>query len=44
MSLFDAKEASTFGLFRPKVAQSIVAQLIRGVAFLHHENIVHGGM
>jgi serine/threonine-protein kinase SRPK3 len=44
MSLFDAKEASTFGLFRPKVAQSIIAQLIRGVAFLHHENIVHGGM
>lgn len=43
MSLFDAKEASTFGLFRPKVAQSIIAQLIRGVAFLHHENIVHGG-
>ncbi|GIK05836.1 hypothetical protein Aspvir_009950 [Aspergillus viridinutans] len=44
MSLFDAKEASTFGLFRPKVAQSIVAQLIRGVAFLHHENIVHGDL
>jgi hypothetical protein len=34
MSLFGAKEASTFGLFRLKVAQSIVAQLIRGVAFL----------
>lgn len=27
MGLFDAKEASTFGLFRPKVAQSITAQL-----------------
>lgn len=25
MSLFDSKEASTFGLFQPKVAQSIVA-------------------
>lgn len=44
MSLFDAKEASSFGLFRPKVAQSIIAQLIRGVAFLHSEDIVHGGM
>lgn len=44
MSLFDAREASTFGLFRPKVAQSIIAQLIRGVAFLHGEHIVHGGM
>lgn len=44
MSLFDAREASTFGLFRPKVAQSIIAQLIRGVAFLHAEHIVHGGM
>jgi hypothetical protein len=44
MSLFDAREASIFGLFRPKVAQSIIAQLIRGVAFLHSENIVHGGM
>ncbi|KAJ5934433.1 hypothetical protein N7466_003980 [Penicillium verhagenii] len=43
MSLFDAKEASTFGLFRPKVAQSIIAQLIRGVAFLHNEHIVHSG-
>lgn len=30
MSLFDAKEASTFGLFQPKVAQSIIAPLIRG--------------
>lgn len=44
MSLLDAKEASSFGLFRPKVAQSIIAQLIRGVAFLHSEDIVHGGM
>lgn len=44
MSLFDAKEASTFRLFQPKVAQSIIAQLIRGVAFLHSEGIVHGGM
>ncbi|KZF20039.1 CMGC/SRPK protein kinase [Xylona heveae TC161] len=42
MSLFDAREASTLGLFRPNVAQSIVAQLIHGVAFLHSENIVHG--
>lgn len=44
MSLFDAKEASTFGVFRPKVAQSIVAQLIHGVAFLHSEHIVHDGI
>lgn len=44
MSLVDAREASTVGLFRPKVAQSIIAQLIRGVAFLHSQNIVHGGM
>ncbi|KGO74828.1 hypothetical protein PITC_031060 [Penicillium italicum] len=44
MSLFDAKEASTFGLFRPKVAQSIIAQLIHGVAFLHSERIVHGDL
>jgi hypothetical protein len=44
MSLVDAREASTIGLFRPKVAQSIIAQLIRGVAFLHSQNIVHGGM
>ncbi|KAJ6125259.1 CMGC/SRPK protein kinase [Penicillium samsonianum] len=43
MSLFDAKEASTFGLFRPKVAQSIVAQLIHGVAFLYSEHIVYDG-
>lgn len=43
MSLFDAKEASTCGLFRPEVARSIIAQLIRRVAFLHHENVVHGG-
>lgn len=43
MSLFEAKEASIFGLFRPNIAQSIIAQLIRGVAFLHGENIVHGG-
>ncbi|OQE11651.1 hypothetical protein PENVUL_c002G01696 [Penicillium vulpinum] len=43
MSLFDAKEASTLGLFQPKVAQSIIAQLIHGVAFLHSEQIVHGG-
>ncbi|KAE8381964.1 hypothetical protein BDV26DRAFT_300446 [Aspergillus bertholletiae] len=42
MSLFDAKGASSFGLYRPKVAQSIIAQLIRGVAFLHSEDIVHG--
>lgn len=44
MSLFDAKEASLSGLFQPKVAQSIIAQLIRGVAFLHSNDIVHGGM
>lgn len=43
MSLFDAKEASTFGLFRPKVAQSIMAQLIQGVGFLHSEHVVYGG-
>ncbi|KAJ5898755.1 hypothetical protein N7495_003499 [Penicillium taxi] len=42
MSLFDAKEASTFGLVQSKVAQSIIAQLIRGVAFLHSNDIVHG--
>ncbi|KAK1145863.1 hypothetical protein N8T08_003809 [Aspergillus melleus] len=44
MSLFDAREASTFGLFQPKVARSIIAQLIRGVAFLHSEDIVHGDL
>lgn len=44
MSLFDAKESSRFGLFQPKVAQSIIAQLIRGVAFLHSQDTVHGGM
>lgn len=44
MSLFDAKEASTFGLFHLDVARSIVARLIRGVAFLHSRDIVHGGM
>lgn len=44
MSLLDAKEASIFGLFQPKVAQSVIAQLIRGVAFLHSEGVVHGGM
>ncbi|PKY04968.1 kinase-like protein [Aspergillus campestris IBT 28561] len=44
MSLFDAKEASTFRLFQPKVAQSIIAQLIRGVAFLHSEGVVHGDL
>ncbi|RAL10225.1 kinase domain-containing protein [Aspergillus homomorphus CBS 101889] len=36
MSLFDTKEASTFGLLQPRVAQSIIAQLLRGVAFLHN--------
>ncbi|KAH8431653.1 uncharacterized protein LDX57_009309 [Aspergillus melleus] len=44
MSLFDAKEASTFGLFQPTVARSIIAQLIRGVAFLHSEDVVHGDL
>ncbi|PKY02269.1 kinase domain-containing protein [Aspergillus campestris IBT 28561] len=44
MSLFDSKEASISGLFHLNVAQSIIAQLIRGVAFLHHENIVHGDL
>ncbi|KAJ5580245.1 uncharacterized protein N7459_006230 [Penicillium hispanicum] len=43
MSLFDSKEASISGLLQPTVAQSIVAQLIHGVAFLHSQNIVHGG-
>lgn len=43
MSLHDAREASIHGLFQPKVAQSTVAQLVRGVAFLHSNNIVHGG-
>ncbi|KAJ5455924.1 uncharacterized protein N7458_004188 [Penicillium daleae] len=43
-SLFDAKETSTFGLFRPKVAQSIITQLIRGVAFLHYKDTVYGSM
>ncbi|KAJ5793784.1 CMGC/SRPK protein kinase [Penicillium paradoxum] len=44
MSLPDSKDASAFGLFEPKVAQSMIAQLIRGVAFLHDENIVHGDL
>ncbi|OJJ43519.1 hypothetical protein ASPZODRAFT_154415 [Penicilliopsis zonata CBS 506.65] len=44
MSLFDAKEASTYGLFQLNVARSIVAQLIRGVAFLHSQNIIHGDL
>jgi serine/threonine protein kinase len=43
MSLHDAREASTIGLLQPKVAQSIVAQLVCGVAFLHSNSIVHGG-
>jgi serine/threonine protein kinase len=43
MSLFDAKEASVFGLFQPKFAQSIIAQFIHGVALFHSENIVHRG-
>ncbi|PWY91851.1 kinase-like protein [Aspergillus sclerotioniger CBS 115572] len=42
MSLFDAKESSKFGLFQPKVAQSMIAQLIRGVTFLHSQDTVHG--
>ncbi|GKZ68715.1 hypothetical protein AnigIFM60653_005378 [Aspergillus niger] len=42
MSLFNAKESSEIGLFKPKVAQLIIAQFIRGVSFLHSENIVHG--
>ncbi|RAH82855.1 kinase-like protein [Aspergillus japonicus CBS 114.51] len=41
MSVFDAKEVSTFGLFRPRVAQSMIAQLIRGVSFLHSLGVVH---
>lgn len=44
MSLFDAKEASTFGLFHLDVARSIIARLIRGVALIHSRDIVHGGM
>ncbi|GLA30228.1 hypothetical protein AnigIFM63326_008429 [Aspergillus niger] len=43
MSLFDAKESSEIGLFQPKIAQLIIAQFIRGVAFLHNihlENIL----
>ncbi|RJE23451.1 Protein kinase domain protein [Aspergillus sclerotialis] len=43
MSLFDAREASTIGLFRPKVARSIIAQLIRGVAFLQSRYYIHLG-
>ncbi|PYH79545.1 kinase domain-containing protein [Aspergillus uvarum CBS 121591] len=44
MGLFDAKEASTFGLFRPRVAQAMIAQLIRGVSFLHSLGFVHGDL
>ncbi|PWY78238.1 kinase-like protein [Aspergillus heteromorphus CBS 117.55] len=44
MSLFDAKEASKFGIFQPKVAQSIIAQLIRGVSVFHTQSIVHGDL
>ncbi|RAK83692.1 kinase-like protein [Aspergillus costaricaensis CBS 115574] len=44
MSLFDGKEASNFGLFHLDVARSIVARLIRGVAFLHSQDIVHGDL
>ncbi|BCS15625.1 hypothetical protein RIB2604_03500680 [Aspergillus luchuensis] len=44
MSLFDAKEASTFGLFHLDVARSITARLIRGVAVLHGQDIVHGDL
>lgn len=43
MSLFNSTEASTSGLFRPRVAQSIIAQLIRGVAHIHSKDNVHGG-
>lgn len=35
ISLFDVREASTVSLFRPNIARSIIAQLIRGVAFLY---------
>ncbi|KAJ5934935.1 hypothetical protein N7466_004482 [Penicillium verhagenii] len=41
MSLFYAKEASACSLYQPKIAQSMIAQLIRGMAFLHSENIIH---
>lgn len=44
MSLLAARDDSIFHLFPPKVAHSIIAQLIRGVAFLHSNDIVHGGM
>lgn len=44
LSLFGAKEASTAGIFRPGVAQPIIAQLIRGVAFLHSQDIAHTGV
>ncbi|RDH36611.1 hypothetical protein BDQ94DRAFT_167487 [Aspergillus welwitschiae] len=42
MSLSDAKESSGIVLFQSKVAQLIIAQFIRGVAFFHSKNIVHG--
>ncbi|CAG8040570.1 unnamed protein product [Penicillium salamii] len=44
MSLLAAREDSIFHLFPPKVAHSIIAQLIRGVAFLHSNNIVHADL
>ncbi|CAG7920754.1 unnamed protein product [Penicillium olsonii] len=43
MGLTDGKEASDSGLFQPRVAQSIITQLIRGITFLHSNEIIHGG-
>ncbi|KAL4919702.1 kinase-like domain-containing protein [Aspergillus aurantiobrunneus] len=44
VSLAISKEDWVYGLFQPQVARSIAAQLIRGIAFLHGEGIVHGDL
>lgn len=44
MSSLDAKESLGIERFSAQLAQSIINQLIREIAFLHSENIAHGDM
>jgi serine/threonine-protein kinase SRPK3 len=43
MSISQARDASSNGLFQPTVARAIAAQIIQAVASLHSRGVVHAG-
>ncbi|KAF2994836.1 hypothetical protein E8E13_003232 [Curvularia kusanoi] len=43
MSISDARDASSMGMFQPMVARAIAAQLIQAVASVHAQGVVHAG-